>query len=234
MAFFSTLLVLWIGSHAAPGQQLKLSAETHQSVAGAETPDGFGFVLEYLFETDILSGNLARAMGVPTSAIGGLTFDGWRRRDELLRAATGSRRAFMAMKFGDDGLDKVVDETFGPAVKQTGFNLERLDDEPKAGLIDDRLRVEIRRSRFLIADLTHDNSGAYWEAGYAEGLGKPVIYTCEKQKFGKSKTHFDTNHHLTVRWSLEDLPAAAEELKATIRVTLPEEAILIDDEAMEI
>ena len=61
--------------------------------------------------------------------------------------------------------------------------------------------MEIRTSRFLIADLTHENPGAYWEAGYAEGLGKPVIYTCEKKKFeNQVKTHFDTNHHLTLQW----------------------------------
>jgi nucleoside 2-deoxyribosyltransferase len=63
-------------------------------------------------------------------------------------------------------------------VAATGFILRRLDDEPKAGLIDDRMRAEIQASRFVIVDLTHMNRGAYWEAGYAEGLGKPVIYTC--------------------------------------------------------
>ena len=31
----------------------------------------------------------------------------------------------------------------------------------------------------------------YWEAGYAEGLEKPVIYTCEKNKFNSEKTPFD-------------------------------------------
>jgi len=35
------------------------------------------------------------------------------------------------------------------------------------------------------------NPGAYWEAGYAEGLGKPVIYTCEEAKFVEA-SHFDT------------------------------------------
>ena len=70
----------------------------------------------------------------------------------------------------------------------------------KAGSIDERLRVEIRRSRFLIADLTDRNAGAYWEAGFAEGLGKPVIYTCEKSVFEEEKTHFDTNHMHTVLW----------------------------------
>ena len=53
----------------------------------------------------------------------------------------------------------------------------------------------------MLVDLTHDNSGAYWEAGYAEGLGKPVIYICEQTKFDSAKTHFDTNHSTTIMWS---------------------------------
>ncbi len=81
----------------------------------------------------------------------------------------------------------------------------------------------------LLADLTHDNEGAYWEAGFAEGLGKPVIYTCEREKFKEMKTHFDTNHHLTVIWDKGDPSKAAEELKATIRATLPDEAKLEDE-----
>lgn len=127
----------------------------------------------------------------------------------------------MAMKFGDALLDQVLDQVFRPSVKQTGFELFRLDDVPKAGSIDDRLRVEIQSADFLIADLTHDNLGAYWEAGYAEGLGKPVIYTCEKEKFTKDNTHFDTNHHLTIIWEKTSPEKAGENLKATIRATLP-------------
>jgi nucleoside 2-deoxyribosyltransferase len=137
----------------------------------------------------------------------------------------------MAMKYNDEQLDKIVDEIFKPAVKQTGFDLFKLIDRQPAGLIDDRIRVEIQTSRFLIADLTHENRGAYWEAGYAEGLGKPVIYTCEKKVFDdpKTKPHFDTNHHLTILWDTENPKEAAEKLKATIRATLPEAAKLTDD-----
>lgn len=113
-------------------------------------------------------------------------------------------------------------------MKATGFDLYRLDKDPKAGLTDDQLRVEIRTSRFLISDLTHDNPGAYWEAGFAEGLGKPVIYICEKQKFEKYKTHFDTNHQKTFAWERENPQEIFEQIKATIRATLPDEAILTD------
>jgi nucleoside 2-deoxyribosyltransferase len=81
----------------------------------------------------------------------------------------------------------------------------------------------------MIADLTDDNEGAYWEAGFAEGLSKPVIFTCEKAKFEEKKTHFDTNHRLTVKWDKDSPQDAAEELKATIRATLPDDARMNDD-----
>ena len=151
-----------------------------------------------------------------------LTFKGWEHYETLLKGRESYRKAFMAMAFGHSDLDRIVDEVFREAVRQTGFELHRLDDSPRAGLIDDRLRIEIQSADFVIADLTHDNLGAYWEAGYAEGLGKPVIYTCEETKFTSEKTHFDTNHHLTVTWDKGAPNGAAEDLKATIRATLPE------------
>ncbi len=158
-----------------------------------------------------------------------LSFDGWEHYRELKRETSDSRKAFMAMEYGHPELDGLFKDVLKPAVKQTGFDLFILPERPKAGLIDNRLRVEIQTSRFLVADLTHENAGAYWEAGYAEGLGKPVIYTCEKNKFEMCKTHFDTNHHLTLQWDSNGSTEIAEDLKATIRATLPGEAKLTDD-----
>jgi hypothetical protein len=112
-----------------------------------------------------------------------LTFEGWQRYEELKHKMVESRKAFMAMKFGDGELDRVVDECFKPAVVRTGFELRILTEAQPAGLIDDQMRVALRTSRFVIADLTHCNNGAYWEAGFAEGLGRPVIYTCRKSEW---------------------------------------------------
>jgi hypothetical protein len=100
----------------------------------------------------------------------------------------------MAMKFGQQDLNRAVDECFRPAVARTGFELRLLTDKQPAGLIDDQMRAAILASRFVISDLTHGSPGAYWEGGYGEGLGLPVIYTCEKSAWQKQKTHFDTNH----------------------------------------
>jgi hypothetical protein len=219
--------VLWLGDNSHPGESVSVRPATHQSIMGAITPKGFLLVLRHLMDGRLLIEAKPSLSDGQTSAT--LSFEGWEHYEKLRRGAIDSRRAFMAMKYGDEQLDDLVNNVLKPAVKQTGFDLLRLVDRPKAGLIDDMLRVEIQTSRFLIADLTHENAGAYWEAGYAEGLGRPVIYTCEKQKFEEAKTHFDTNHHLTVRWEVGKPQEVAEELKATIRATLPAEAKLTDD-----
>ena len=90
-----------------------------------------------------------------------LSFKGWERFEQLRRGTSIGRRAFMAMPYGNTRLDQLVNDHFRVAVAQTGFELRRLDDAQPAGLIDDRLRVEIQSARFLIADLTDDNRGAY-------------------------------------------------------------------------
>lgn len=221
--------ILWLGDNlSSPGQMIKIHVLAHQSIMGAKTPEGFMLVLKYLFDEGFLEGTIHKTAPV---ASGTLSMKGWNYYESMKHGAASSRKAFMAMQYGEDILDKVFKECFRPSVKATGYELIRLDESPKAGLIDDKLRVEIRTSRFLISDLTHGNPGAYWEAGFAEGLGKPVIYTCEKGKFESEKTHFDTNHHLTVLWKLSDLRDAAEQLKATIRATLPTEARLTDEGA---
>jgi hypothetical protein len=157
-----------------------------------------------------------------------LNLRGWQRYEALKRAKVESSLAFMAMQYGDEELERVVKDYFAPAVKRAGFELRTLRDGQPAGLIDDQLRVALRRSRFVIADLTHANRGAYWEAGFAEGLGRPVIYTCSEVIWKGENTHFDTNHLTTIIWDSNNLSDAADRLTASIRASLPGEAKLED------
>jgi hypothetical protein len=154
-----------------------------------------------------------------------LTFDGWAAYEQLRRETIESKAAFMAMNFSNPVLDRIVADYFVPAVLETGYQLFRLDGRPKAGLIDNRMRVEIRAAKFLVCDLTDENRGAYWESGFAEGAQKPVFYTCEKSKFSSAKTHFDTEHLFTVLWQESEPAKAADELKAAIRNEFPTDAI---------
>lgn len=227
------LLIRWLAEHSDnPGDQVSLDPiEPHLSIIGTKTEEGVVLVLSHLIEKGLVKGKLTQTLsghyiGFDELA---LTFDGWNYYETLLKGGISYRKAFMAMKFGEADLNAMLENVFKPSVKMAGFDLFKLDDVLQAGLIDDRLRVEIQSSDFLIADLTHANNGAYWEAGYAEGLGKPVIYTCEKEQFDSpQKTHFDTNHHLTVVWDKNAPELAGDLLKATIRATLPHLAKLED------
>jgi nucleoside 2-deoxyribosyltransferase len=158
-----------------------------------------------------------------------LTMKGWERYEQLKKAEIESRMAFMAMKFNQKDVDRAVESCFRPAVKRTGFVLRVLTHGQPAGSIDDQLRAGILASRFVIADLTHGSSGAYWEAGFGEGLGRPVIYTCEKTAWEEQGTHFDTNHLTTVIWDLQNLTEAENRLVATIRATFRADAKQTDD-----
>lgn len=166
--------------------------------------------------------------GVPTEDLDGndllninLSLDGWERFEAEKRGQVSGNYGFIAMQFGDSILDPFVVEVLKPVVKEgIGYELLDMRDVSRAGVIDNIMRTQIRDSAFVIVDLTHDNAGAYWEAGYAEGLGKPVIYICEKNKFEDAKTHFDTNHCTTVLWDDSRDNDFGEELVATLRRSL--------------
>lgn len=222
-------LLRWMGASSHhTGEELMLDPSVLRSVIGAATDESFALVVNHLMETGLISGQDLSAMGEPGRASVMLTFAGWDRYEDVVRGGTVHGQAFMAMKYGRAELDVVVREHFAPHVRHAGFRLVRLDQDPRAGLIDNRMRVEIQNSDFVIADLSDQNPGAYWEAGYAEGLGKQVFYTCERTVFERDRTHFDTNHHYTVIWDIANPEAAALELKLAIRATLPHLAKMTD------
>lgn len=149
-----------------------------------------------------------------------LTLRGWEQYELEKRGEVSGNYGFIALKFGDPILDPFLSDHVKPAVKLLGYDLFDLRDVSRAGVIDNLLRMQIRDSAFVLVDLTHENAGAYWEAGYAEGLGKPVLYLCEQKKFDEKKTHFDTNHCTTVLWDTDRPEKFRDELIATLRRSL--------------
>jgi len=150
-----------------------------------------------------------------------LTLSGWETWKANQCGENSSFFGVIAMKYKDKILDLFVEEVVKPAVKTIrGYKLERVDDNPRSGIIDMIMRQTIQESAFVLADLTHGNNGAYWEAGYAEGLGKPVIYLCEKDKFDREKTHFDTNHCTTIIWDKDKPEEFSKQLVAAIKNSL--------------
>lgn len=150
-----------------------------------------------------------------------LTLKGWDRYEEAKHGRAAGTQGFLALRFGDPKLDEFVNTVLKPGLAaEIGYKVVDMRDVGRAGLIDNIMRAQIADSAFVIADLTHDNSGAYWEAGFAEGMRKPVIYICERTKFAKAKSHFDTNHSTTVLWSTDEPAEFVRELAATVRRSL--------------
>lgn len=136
---------------------------------------------------------------------------------EKHRINTQATQAFVAMWFSKN-MDSVYEKAIKPAIKDCGYEVYRVnDDKSHSDQITNKIIAEIKNSKFLIADFTHDEEGArggvYFEAGFAMGLGIPVLWTIRKDDV--SKMHFDTNHYPHIIWETE------EQLKSDL-----EEAIL--------
>jgi hypothetical protein len=91
-------------------------------------------------------------------------------------------------------IEKVVSKLGGVAI--------RIDKEHPLEDLVGRIKKEINESAFVIADLTDERQSCYFEAGYAEGLKKPVIYVASKQSVIKpgqnTRIHFDI--HMNVQF----------------------------------
>ena len=224
-------LILWIGDNqTAPSAW---TDTTQSAIAGmigipvsAEGNDAGGWSW---LNTELSSKKLYRVHPDPGKVRLQLEFAGWEKYAALRKERRESRTAFMALKFGDATINRMVEECARPAVKRTGFDLRILTDQQGTGLIDNQIRAALLSARFVISDLTQGSYGAYWEAGFGEGLGIPVIYTCEKSEWKTNKTHFDTNHLATIIWDINDLKNSEDALVAMIRATLRAEAKQIDD-----
>ncbi len=189
-------LLLFFGNNFSLGSNIsidnlnELREEKFMSIIGCLNRDN----LDFIFKSSEKQGYTYIENGYLT-----LSIKGWDRFDKLKRGKTDSKKAFLAMQFNSEFITKDLINKIKNSLEEVGYQLENLQDRPQAGLIDANLRQRIKNSKFLVVDLSDANNGAYWEAGYGEGLGKPVIYICDRGQFDK-KVHFDTNHHLTVMY----------------------------------
>lgn len=140
-----------------------------------------------------------------------LTVEGYARLAELENSYTASSRAFVAIWF-DDSMRDVWEHGFDPAIREAGYEPVRIDQKEHVNKIDDEIISEIRRSRFVVADFTHGNSGArggvYYEAGFAHGLNIPVIFSYREDVL--QRVHFDTRQYNHLVWK------TAQELRSKL------------------
>ncbi len=165
------------------------------------SPDEIPYLVDYLEDNGWVQESFKRSGAIPRSYRYRLTVNGHVRIAEE-SANTDASQAFVAMWF-DDSVESAYDDGIAPAIRDCGFEPKRIDRDPTIDKIDDAIIAEIRRSRFLVADFTHGNEGArggvYYEAGFAHGLGLPVIFTCHSDVI--DEIHFDTRQYAHIVWN---------------------------------
>lgn len=141
-----------------------------------------------------------------------LTPEGYARVEQLQKNTSHGRNVLVAMKFGED--TNPLREAIRTGITKAGYVAIFIDEVQHNNFITPELLKYIRDSKFVVVDLTHQNNGAYFEEGYAMGLGKPVIQLCKKG----TELHFDIAQKNTIIWESEEiLPERLfNRIKATI------------------
>lgn len=110
---------------------------------------------------------------------------------------TKRNQIFVAMMFSDETND-VYQNCYKKVIQSLNYACMRIDEKDFTGSIISEITSEISDSVAIIADLTGNRGGVYYEAGVARGLqlcNHPIklILTCKQDFFNKEKVHFDVN-----------------------------------------
>jgi hypothetical protein len=141
---------------------------------------------------------------------------GWAHLDSLSRQHPDSQQGFIAMWF-DDSVRRAW-LAIEDGIRLAGYRPLRIDQKHHNNEITDEIIAAIRKSKFLVADLTEHRNGVYFEAGLAKGLGLEVIWLCRDDQHAKA--HFDVRQYNCILWKDSDLPALTKALKDRIEATL--------------
>ncbi len=165
-----------------------------------------------------------------------LALDGHQYIENLGHQLSDSDQIFVAMWFNDT-TRQLYEAAIKPAIEQAGYKVMRIDDKSHNEKICDEIIAEIRKSKAIIADMTcglakpeswsaedivgAPRGGVFYEAGFAHGLGIPVIWTVNQEIADiENVSHFDVRQYNQIRWTEENLEEAKKEILNRIEATL--------------
>lgn len=207
------------------GEEITLSEEKYDLIESvwAFNFDEFMVVMRFLESEEYITishYNTAADTGYVV-----ITPKGWSHIEEIKRVNPNSTQGFIAMWF-DESMAPLYDLTIAPAIVKSGYTPHRVDRREHAGKVDDEIIAQIRRSKFVVADFTGHRGGVYYEAGFAHGLGLPVIMTCREDHL--NELHFDIRQYNCILWKQDNLNEFQERLQNRIEAILGRGPIIHD------
>lgn len=125
---------------------------------------------------------------------------------ENLGLDNNSNKIFMAFHFTEKmkkefelTIQRAVNDASEGKLEAVRVSSSTTDHDAK---IDDELIGMIKSSKAVIADFTGNRTAVYYEAGFAMGLGIPVIWTCKKDDV--DNLSFDTRQYPHIIWENEE------------------------------
>jgi hypothetical protein len=178
--------------YSKPGEEIPFDSGTNYSLACAHD------AAEANFHFSALQQNGCLQLFRPSNVTPRISSKGWERIEQLRAAPIISKTAFVAMKFNPEML-ALWSSAFAPAIRRAGFDPQLASDPPHNQPIDARTIAGLKGSRFVVADVTWANPGVYFEAGYALGHGRPIIWTRRQDRMTEDM-HFDTRQFSHILW----------------------------------
>lgn len=126
-----------------------------------------------------------------------------------------SNSVFLVMSFKKEYID--LYDAYTDVCKEFGFKTVRTDQVTSLERITPRILDGIRHSAFVMADVTEKSLNVFYEIGFADGLGRPVIITAREG----TELPFDIKDNPIVFWStLNELKQRLQPIIAEVKTKL--------------
>jgi nucleoside 2-deoxyribosyltransferase len=186
---------------AYPGKEVLIIPKYDIPLAWASAQDEFVYYIKSLIERGLIYTTDPEIFLIDGPFTVTITASGWDYLEERERHIEERTQAFVAMSFSED-LKAIWKGPIYNAITKAGYKPYRVDAEPHSERIDVKIQSEINNSRFVVADVTEQKHGVYFEAGYALGLGLQVIWCVREDDL--EKVHFDTRQYRHIVWKTEN------------------------------